>query len=413
MTLQTTSPTDLILIVLNYRRSRKLNVSVHMGQFPSVSPVCVRCKCHIEIIEKESDEPITDPILTIQENKKDKMRLLAEIKELLGKIGSLDEELDEYVTSTTQHQQKIDEFETIVDINKIEEKDKMTFLKLKEEVNSAVVKGLNAKKQLQNLNSQTVVLQGGVEVAKTIRSWGQIFEKAFDVLFGTFNSLASLVKELTTVALVQLKNNCDDLLFVLFTKIPTWKFLFDTLANSKIENEIDAKNFYNIASGYKDGGKKYIEDNGLLVKSINDLHNNKLEIFTKSKVLKQMGVLDSQGIVLTQDSSLAKNITTSNDFKSYIRNRKELLNKYKSVEDFPMEFKEGNLNHAYHYVDVIDVKVEPDSALTGHIVDTYDFNKNEPPLEIRVAREYQRQGKMNGFFSIVRFRVEAKDWQSF
>lgn len=28
------------------------------------------CKCHIEIIEKESDEPITDPMKVIQENKK-------------------------------------------------------------------------------------------------------------------------------------------------------------------------------------------------------------------------------------------------------------------------------------------------------------------------------------------------------
>lgn len=259
------------------------------------------------------------------------------------------------------------------------------------------------------------MLEGKVEKIKILNIPLIILEKALEVTVGLLNVIAAITKELINIAWAVFKKDLDDIIVTLVKTYPTGKLIFDSGANLKTINEVDARNFYNISSGYADGGKKYIEDNGIMVKSVNDLHNYKLEKFVGAKVKEQMKVPDSRGLILNQNSSLAQNIVGSDSFKKYIHERKNFLNEHKYLEHFRMEYNDSNnLQHALHFADVVEIKVDPNTnTLTCYVIDTYDFNSKEPPLTIRIPHEFQKQGRMEGFFSIVRIKIEAKDWMKF
>ena len=55
------------------------------------------CKCHIEILEKESDETNKDPIDAHRKKIKDRKRNELVLAKLLGDTKSLEEEIDEYI----------------------------------------------------------------------------------------------------------------------------------------------------------------------------------------------------------------------------------------------------------------------------------------------------------------------------
>lgn len=376
------------------------------------------CKCHIEIIEKESDEPITDPMKVIQENKKNKTRLLSEIKELMGRTKSLDEELDEYLKQVKIQESKFKELIQVIDIQKLEPEDSQKLAKAIEDIDFAKYRGEKAKGELMNLQVEIDVLEGGVEVTKIIYFVVAVFEATLEILIGTFAGILKTIADLV-VALIKMtpqleKEFLRKIAFIYATKDPNGKNVFDKAANIKVQAEEDAKNFYNISSGYADGGKKYIEDNGLIVHSINDIKNYKLQKDISAKVEQQYGTKDCMGVVLNQNSSLAKNIVNTDEFKALVHKYKDKLNAKIVIDNSSLNIEsDNNMRHALHKTDILYLKKEPDGSLSCYQLDTYDFNKGEQDLTIKIPREFQEQGRMKKFFSLTIIRVEEALWQKF
>ncbi len=66
-----------------------------------------------------------------------------------------------------------------------------------------------------------------------------------------------------------------------------------------------------------------------------------------------------------------------------------------------------NLHNAFGSVDVLSAKVQGD-YVNVTVLDTYDFNKNDPNLFVKMGRRAQETGKLNPYFTIVKCRYKLK-----
>lgn len=66
-----------------------------------------------------------------------------------------------------------------------------------------------------------------------------------------------------------------------------------------------------------------------------------------------------------------------------------------------------NLHNAFGSVDVLSAKVQGD-YVDITILDTYDFNKDDSNLFVKMGRRAQETGKLNPYFTIVKCRYKLK-----
>ena len=92
------------------------------------------CKCHIEILEKESDEAVFDPIEAHRKVIKDRKRNELELAKLLGDAKSLEQEIDEYIRRINEQDREVEKLESTIDTSKLEPKDKQKLSDLKENI---------------------------------------------------------------------------------------------------------------------------------------------------------------------------------------------------------------------------------------------------------------------------------------
>ena len=112
------------------------------------------CKCHIEILEKESDEPISDPIEAHREKIKDRKRNELEIAKMLGDVKSLEQEIDEYIKRVNEQDSEIEKLENSVDISNLDSKDRQKISDAKEKLDYAKYKGDKVKQEVSNLKTE-------------------------------------------------------------------------------------------------------------------------------------------------------------------------------------------------------------------------------------------------------------------
>ena len=80
----------------------------------------------------------------------------------------------------------------------------------------------------------------------------------------------------------------------------------------------DAAAIWKLATSKFTDGLEYISENGYLVNKISDLYNKDLETFVRTKVKEQYKQNESRGIILKDDSTLAKSIMKSAIIKNFI-----------------------------------------------------------------------------------------------
>ena len=138
----------------------------------------------------------------------------------------------------------------------------------------------------------------------------------------------------------------------------------------------------------------YIKKNGEFYFSISNLKDKNLVNKVRYKIQKQLGKENSKGVVFNNKSSLAKNIQESINFQDKISEIKDELIKKRHVDDKTLEFKSGNLYHALHFVDLIDIHLDEEDNLSLKILDTYDFNPNEKHILVQTDRDLQEKRKL-------------------
>lgn len=183
----------------------------------------------------------------------------------------------------------------------------------------------------------------------------------------------------------------------------------------KYNNQLDGAAFWEIASSKFSSpeAQEYIKQNGSVYEKVSDLHNRNLEVFVQAKLLKQIGKTEARGVVYHENSSVSNAIKREDSFKSFISSKKDELIKNRKLEDKKLPFEKGNLRSAYHYVDVINIRLDSNGNLYALIVDTYDFNKFENDPLVKKGGEYQEKGKIEPYYNIAVLKIPKDEWTKY
>ena len=176
-----------------------------------------------------------------------------------------------------------------------------------------------------------------------------------------------------------------------------------------------ASKLWEISSTKFEAGEDYINENGALYDSINNIANEKIRNYVHDYIQKQYDADDSKGIVFHHQSTLAQKIMHSNAFKNYIKKNKP---KFVPNTTFPdttvaFEYPDFDLYFAIHRASVINIKIDDKNNFCAIVVDTYDFNKNSSNNIVRKAYSLQKNNLIENYFIIVNIVIPKEIWNKY
>ena len=175
-------------------------------------------------------------------------------------------------------------------------------------------------------------------------------------------------------------------------------------------NQNDAVELWNMASNPTGiYNNDYIRKNGTLYNDVDSLANEyapyKAKI--KDKIKSQFGNVNVPGIVLHENSNVSNAIVHSKELENFIKNNYTDLMSGKEVSGSFRFNGFNNLHNAFGSVDVLSAKARG-NYVDVELLDTYDFNKNEKNPLVKMGRSAQETGKLNPYFTIVKWRYKLK-----
>lgn len=175
-------------------------------------------------------------------------------------------------------------------------------------------------------------------------------------------------------------------------------------------NQKDAVALWNMASdSIGIYNNDYINKNGALYNDVDSLNveYNPYKTKIKEKVKSQFGDVNVPGVVLHENSNVSNAIANSPEMDNFIRNNYSDLKSGKEISGSMRFGGFTNLHNAFGSVDVLSAKVQGD-YVNVTVLDTYDFNKNDPNPLVKMGRRAQETGKLNPYFTIVKCRYKLK-----
>lgn len=170
----------------------------------------------------------------------------------------------------------------------------------------------------------------------------------------------------------------------------------------------NANELWKLAAENFDSSNDYINQNGYMVESTSDL-TPELRNFVSNKLMGQIGTADSKGAVFRPDSSLAKEVVKSEAFKTFIRNNLTPLLKGQVINSGINFEGETDTHYSLGHTDVLDAHIDANGTLSAIVIDTYDFNKNDPDWKVQWARNVQDHGLLTNYFSIIYIMLSYED----
>lgn len=179
----------------------------------------------------------------------------------------------------------------------------------------------------------------------------------------------------------------------------------------------DGAGFWNVSSNPNTKGKQYQkQENAKVIKSLNDLDTQKLKDFISNKLKSQKLSQKTIGITYDQNSSVASDIASSQEFRTFIRKNKLKLSKERFLKDDYLFFeRKSNLNLylAIKHSDIIDIHLDSNNTLHAKVVDTYDFNDADFNPIIAIPRVLQKNGIIIPHYSITKIEIPESIWTKY
>ena len=175
-------------------------------------------------------------------------------------------------------------------------------------------------------------------------------------------------------------------------------------------NQNDAVEMWNMASDSTGiYNNDYIRKNGTLYNDVDSLTSEYAPYKTKikNKIKSQFGDVNVPGVVLHENSNVSNVIAHSEELESFIRNNYADLKSGKEVSGSFRFNGFTNLHNAFGSVDVLSAKTRG-NYVDVTLLDTYDFNKDDPNFLVKMGRSAQETGKLNPYFTIVRCKYKLK-----
>lgn len=184
---------------------------------------------------------------------------------------------------------------------------------------------------------------------------------------------------------------------------------------NKIYNVPDAKEMWKAASHDFRQSHEYVSKNGALVGSISNLPPNQdFQKIVQAKVYQQIGQKDSMGVIFKSDSNISKEIAISPEIKQHFLENKDILLNQKVVKNKSTYFKSSkNLSLSIGHGDIVYSYLDNNDNLISILLDTYDMNKNDPDLKVKVAYIAQACKTTRTYYSIFVTKTPKyilKDW---
>lgn len=175
----------------------------------------------------------------------------------------------------------------------------------------------------------------------------------------------------------------------------------------------DASGLWVLMSSNFTRGLDYLNKNGKLVEHISDLNNPELETIVRKKCIEQnFNTTDPKGIIFHKDSSLAKSIVQSSefknkiwtDFKKLLVNKKEILNSsismewdYLSAIDFDISI---NNYLSSHKCEILNLYIR-NNVVYATLFDTEDYND----WKVLLPKLLQDQGIIKNYYFIIEIEM--------
>lgn len=345
------------------------------------------CKCWIDVQEKATDETVSDPIEARREAWKDGKRAKLNIAELLGRISSMKEDIAVFIQNVSNEISKLSDFEQRSGQQAFDE-----LSKIKEELDFSKYKGEKLQGDTDKLEQEALVLQGKIEM---------ISEPIED----SQQQIQTLETEQRTLG-----QKVDDLAVKIVTK---------DLANkvapqiAKILNSTDAYQLYRVGSPGLKYNPEYIQKNGILHESISDLKNTNLEKDIRARVKAEAHKEDCKVLNLHSDSSMARKIATSQDFKEFLVKNPALTKPNGSLQHSEITFKNGDLYNSLHGAVVKDAKTDAQGNLTLTVQDLWNFDAGRTSVRGRVGEKLQNEGSLENYYIIIDIKIPKEDLKKY
>lgn len=369
------------------------------------------CKCYIEIVEKEKD--ITDPLELYKEAREEKQRTMLEIQKATGDTKSLLQEVNMYLEQVNKEEEKFEQFRNIVDFKLLEDIDIENFNKALKNIKLAKIKGEKVKNQLLDLHSQSIVLEGRIE---KVNVWGVVLDtikKTLEHIIGNIGSAEEIVKKLTVIILdkiVQMRGKTlGDILFKVLIANQYGKY------HTKKYNMQEAFNLYKVASPEYLYNTKYVNENGFLYESINDLNDYQLEKDIHNRIKSDMNLNDCKVLRLRPDSSIAKKIEQSNAMKNFIKEQSNILQTGSIIpyKEITFESNDSDLYSAIHGGVLKNAYIDNSSILHIRLEDFYNFELRTTSAKAILGRYLQDIGLLIPYYLIIDLEIPKSMWISY
>lgn len=173
----------------------------------------------------------------------------------------------------------------------------------------------------------------------------------------------------------------------------------------------DAKELWKISSHHFKQSTEYINKNGVVVDSIDQLPSE-LKNIVRKKVIQQINQYDSRGVIFNPTSTLAQGVGHSKEFQEYIVKNIDKLYNGKIIEFGSTNFvSDENLRYALGHVDILFTQLNKDGNISAIILDTYDFNKLDPDWKVKIAYDVQDAGLLENYYLLILIIIPIQEIQ--
>ncbi len=174
-------------------------------------------------------------------------------------------------------------------------------------------------------------------------------------------------------------------------------------------NAYDANELWRAASYNFEQSAQYVKLNAYFVSSISNLPREFREI-VREKVKQQFSLNDTKGILFRPESNLSYQIGESPEFKDYIRMNKQALLEGSNISG-SLRFKSSkNLHYSLGIADILDTYINQNGDIVSYILDTYEFNANDPDWKVEWARNVQENKLLTPFYTLNVIIIPFEKW---
>ena len=177
-----------------------------------------------------------------------------------------------------------------------------------------------------------------------------------------------------------------------------------------IKNAVNAEEFWKASSHDFKQSKNYINQNGTLVYSVKDLPTEELQNIVSKKLQEQFEKSDTLGVIFKPHSQISQLIPESPDLKQVFYNNVDKIINGKMINSSAYFGEISDLKLSIGHADIIYIHIDENWNLNLIVLDTYDFNKNDPDWKIKIARRIEESSIIREYYTLILVRIPFYLW---